>query len=197
MQKIGTVVTVPTARNTSPSLDTSRIRDMLPNSASTNVKSSLSDVISALEPKGRYGLRWDPKTKTDSWDLLGEEPQKVEYVKNALGSLYDDVERLQGTLASKKMISDALARLMAIKHASSGGATLTVLINEIAEDFHGRISALSLLIAYQQLKEANSPWYPPYHEIAQVFKKLTENSVNLEKEVNKKLQIAVVQKTID
>lgn len=150
-----------------------------------------------MEPKGRYGLRWDPKTKTDSWDLLGEEPQKVEYVKNALGSLYDDVERLQGTLASKKMISDALARLMAIKHASSGGATLTVLINEIAEDFHGRISALSLLMAYQQLKEANSPWYPQYHEIAQVFKKLTENAVNLENEVNKKLQIAVVQKTID
>ena len=88
-------------------------------------------------------MRWDPKTKTDSWDLLGEEPQKVEYVKNALGSLYDDVERLQGTLASKKMISDALTRLMAFKHASSGGATQTVLINESAEDFHGRISALS------------------------------------------------------
>lgn len=121
----------------------------------------------------------------------------MEYVKNALGSLYDDVERLQGTLASKKMISDALSRLMAIKHASSGGATITVLINEIAEDFHGRISALSLLMAYQQLKEANSPWYPAYHEIAQVFKKFTENVVNLEKEAVKKLQIAVVQKTID
>ncbi len=112
----------------------------------------------------------------------------MEYVKNALGSLYDDVERLQGTLASKKMISDALSRLMAIKHASSGGATITVLINEIAEDFHGRISALSLLMAYQQLKEANSPWYPAYHEIAQVFKKFTENVVNLEKEITENAQ---------
>jgi hypothetical protein len=140
-------------------------------------------VISALAPKGRYGLRWDPRQKTDIFDKLGEDPQNAEYVKNALGSLYDDVKRLQATLASKKMISDALARLMAIKHASNGGATLTILINEVSEDFHGRISALSLLMAYQALKEANSPWYPQYHEIAQVFKKYTENVVNLEREV--------------
>jgi hypothetical protein len=143
----------------------------------------MSAVISALTPKGRYGLRWDPRQKTEIFDKLGEDPQDAEYVKNALGSLYDDVKRLQATLASKKMISDALARLMAIKHASNGGATLTILINEISEDFHGRISALSLLMAYQALKEANSPWYPQYHEIAQVFKKLTENVVNLEREV--------------
>lgn len=148
----------------------------------------MSAVISAFEPKGLYGLRWDPKTKTESYDLLGEEPQKVEYVKNALGSLYDDVQRLQGILASKKMLSDALARLMAIKHASNGGATITILINEVSEDFHGRISALSLLMAYQQLKEANSPWYPQYHEIAQVFKKLTENVVNLEREITENAQ---------
>lgn len=142
-------------------------------------------------------MRWDPHTKSDSWDLLGEEPQNVECVKNALGSLYNDVEALQATLASKKMLTDALSRLMAFKHASSGEATLSMLINEIAEDFHGRISALSLLMAYQQLKEANSPWYPAYHEIAQVFKKFTESVVNLEKEAVKKLQIAVVKKTID
>ncbi len=128
-------------------------------------------------------MRWDPKTKTDSFDLVGEEPQKAEYVKNALGSLYDDAQRLQGVIASKKMIADALARLMAIKHASSGAATITILINEVSEDFHGRISALSLLMAYQALKEANSPWYPQYHEITQVFKKYTENVVNLEREV--------------
>jgi hypothetical protein len=143
----------------------------------------MSAVISALAPKGRYGLRWDPRQKTDIFDKLGEDPQNAEYVKNALGSLYDDVKRLQATLASKKMISDALARLMAIKHASNGGATLTILINEVSEDFHGRISALSLLMAYQALKEANSPWYPQYHEISQVFKKYTENVVNLEREV--------------
>ena len=143
----------------------------------------MSAVISALEPKGLYGLRWDSRQKTEIYDLVGEEPQDAKYVKNALGSLYDDVCKLQGILASKKMLSDALARLMAIKHASSGGATLTVLINEVAEDFHGRISALSLLMAYQELKEANSPWYPPYHEIAQVFKKHTKNNSNLEKEV--------------
>lgn len=121
----------------------------------------------------------------------------MECVKNALGSLYDDVEALQATLASKKMLTDALSRLMAFKHASSGEATLSMLINEIAEDFHGRISALSLLMAYQQLKEANSPWYPAYHEIAQVLKKFTENVVNLEKEAVKKLQIAVVKKGVD
>jgi hypothetical protein len=149
----------------------------------------MSDVISALSPKGIYGLKYDPKTKTDSFDLLREEPQDAECVQKALGSLYDDVLRLQWVVASKKMLIDVLSRLMAFKHASNGEATLSILINEIAEDFHGKISALSLLVAYQQIKESNTQWYPQYHEIAELFNTLTKNNSCLEKEVVKRLEI--------
>lgn len=139
----------------------------------------MSAVISALKPKENYGLKYCPKSQNDSWELLGDEPQNAKYIKNALGSLYDDVCKLQGILASKKMLSDALSRLMAIKRASNGEAMVTILINEISEDFQGQISALALLISYQELKEINSPWYPSYHEIAQIFKKNIKNTTNI------------------
>ena len=185
MQKLGELVTeqrLSTVRETS-SIQQKRTMDTIPDSVITSVKSSMSDAISALSAESEYDMRWNEKLGRDEFVEIRSRSRVSSEIEKAFPGDFKHLQRAQYVLCTPYLIKEHLSRLMAFKRAQKGEGELSVIINELAHDYAGRVSVLVLLIVFDEIKKSDTPWFPDYHVVAKLFEEWIERTKGFEADI--------------
>lgn len=153
----------------------------------------MSDAISALSLESDYDMRWNDALGKDEFVKIRSRPRAVSEIEKAFPGDLRHLQRAQYVLASPSLIKEWLSRLMAFKQAQKGESQLSIVINELAHDYAGRVSALVLLIVFDEIKRSDTPWFPDYHVVSQLFEKWIDCTKCLEQQTEAKARALLLE----
>lgn len=142
--------------------------ESLPQEMIMTAKSLVQQVKRLTTSKGIYADRYCEKT--DRTELVEIGRQQAEIIMETLPA---GAFELASVNAGAAAIVQMLTLLSAIKKSTKSNDSLTIVMREIAID-HDGMPAFALVMAFENLKRYESPWYPEYHEIVAEFKDATD-----------------------
>jgi hypothetical protein len=137
--------------------------EKLPPAMRTIAKLLTPQIWHVTELKPVHGSRFFEKENKWEWDVLRyEEPELC------VEDLPEGAMELARHDVGQEVILQMMTALSAIKKITKSDNAMSVVFEEVAVDYEG-MPALALLMAFEKLKCAESPWFPDYHTIMVVF----------------------------
>ena len=140
----------------------------LPQEMIMTAKSLVQQVRHLTTSKGIYADRYCEKTDRTELAEIGRQQAEI-IMENLPAGAFE----LASVNAGASAIVQMLTLLSAIKKSTKSNDSLTIVMREIAIDYDG-MPAFALVMAFENLKRYESPWYPEYHEIVAEFNDATD-----------------------